>query len=358
MRGLVTIGAVLVVLLTSVGQASSDAPPMQALAVTPSVVSDGSATVTGDMSDSSTLQLNVGLGVRDSDALDALIAAASTPGSPDYGDYLTHDEYMADYAPTGDDVDAVRAWLTSQGLDVTTVSPDNLIVGVQGTVGAVEQAFGVSIDQYRADGVSFHSATSDPSVPATLDISSISGLDNLTKYTASGIDSIPYAGGAFGRDFRSGYNVTGNATGQTIGFTLWGEPVPQSDLTNYYNADVTATGSSFAAPELTIGTSGADTVDFETVDNSTPSTDTCVEDETAMDVETAHAMAPSSHLEYWLGYTTQPGDCTSDGASNSEMEDVLDAAATSTVSIISNSWGCNTSSPYDCPVDSTMESEL
>jgi hypothetical protein len=52
---------------------------------TPLVVSDGSAVQTGEMSDSATLKLNVGLAVRDSAGLDALIAAASDPSSRSTG---------------------------------------------------------------------------------------------------------------------------------------------------------------------------------------------------------------------------------------------------------------------------------
>ena len=107
------------------------------------------------------------------------------------------------------------------------MTPDNLIVGVQGTVATIEQAFGVSLDNYRVDGVSFHSPTTSTrrSRPA-LNISSISGLDNLERFTAAKTDAIP-AGGCVRRPtFRQAYNVPSadTASGQSIGFTLWGEP--------------------------------------------------------------------------------------------------------------------------------------
>ena len=70
--------------------AHADSPQVIA-GVTPAVVADGSAVQTGETSDSATLSLNVGLAVRDSSGLDALIAAASDPSSPQYGHYLTHD---------------------------------------------------------------------------------------------------------------------------------------------------------------------------------------------------------------------------------------------------------------------------
>src|SRR4051794_8765242 len=44
------------------------------------------------------LSLNIGLEIRNSAELDRVIAAASTPGNPAYGHYLTHAQYRARYA--------------------------------------------------------------------------------------------------------------------------------------------------------------------------------------------------------------------------------------------------------------------
>ena len=109
-------------------------------------VAQGRASLSGHHDPTAVLRVNVGLDVRHSAKLDALIAAASTPGSRDYGHYLTNAEYMAEYAPTDADVQAAEAWLGSEGLDITGVTSDNLLIHVQAPTATLERAFGVTIN--------------------------------------------------------------------------------------------------------------------------------------------------------------------------------------------------------------------
>ena len=67
---------------------------------TPKVVANGKAMRVGAVSGSAQLRLNVGLAIRKSAQLDALIKAASTPGNPNYGHYISQADYQANYAPT------------------------------------------------------------------------------------------------------------------------------------------------------------------------------------------------------------------------------------------------------------------
>ncbi len=303
---------------------------------TPAPVVHGKAALRQHHNPNEVLRLNVGLGVRNSVQLDALIKAASTPGSPQYGHYLTNAQYMAGYAPTQADVQAASAWLASQHLSVTGVSPDNLLIHVQATAKDTERAFGVSINDYTNDGRSFKSNDRDPSVPADLNVSWVSGLSNFDVFKPATCEvNPPKKCGYDGSDFRSAYDVVGNGTGQTIGFTLWGEPLPQSDYTGYANATGTTA--------ITIGQAGDDGLDFIQVDGATTESDT--DNEVALDTEIGHGVAPGSHLTYWLGHDN----------SNSVLEDVLNDAANSSIAVISNSWGAQSSG---CPSDGAMESSL
>lgn len=305
--------------------------------VTPAAVAQGRAATRGRHDPNHVLNLNVGLGVHNSAQLDALIQAASTPGDPLYGHYLTNEQYMAQYAPTAAEVQAAVSWLTSQGLTVTGTTADNLLVHVRASAKAAEQAFGVSINDYTAEGRSFHSNDHDPIVPAGLNVSWVSGLSNFDVFKTNSTCT-PNPGskcGYDGGDFRAAYDIPGDGKGTTIGFTLWGESLPQSDYDGY----AAATGDT----ALTIGQAGDDGLDFITVDGSTNESDT--DAEVALDTQIAHGVAPGSHLTYWLGHDN----------SNSTLEDVLNAAVGSSIKIFSNSWGAQSSS---CPVDSNMESTL
>ena len=96
--------------------------------------------------------------------------------------------------------------------------------------------------------------------------------------------------GYFGTDFRTAYDLTGTGEGQTIGFTLWGETVPQSDYTKY----ATDTGTT----ALTVGGAGPNGLEFIQVGGSSTING---KDEVALDTEIAHAVAPGIHETYWLG---------------------------------------------------------
>ncbi len=303
---------------------------------TPSAVAQGKAQNHGRHNGNATFNVNVGLAPRDSGALDALIRAASTPGTPQYGHYLTNTQYMATYAPTDAQVQATTAWLKAQGLDVTGVSPDNLLIHVQAKVNKLEKAFGVAINDYAANGRSFHSNDRDPVIPDNLSVSWISGLSdydvfkpNVTCVTPPNNCSLD------GTDLKNVYNVVGDGKGQTLGFTLWGEPLPQSDFTSYANATGTTA--------LTIGQAGDDGLNFITVDGTTTESDT--DGEVALDTQNAHLVAPGIHETYWQGSDNHL----------STLEDVLNDAANSNISVISNSWGAQ-SNP--CSVDSNMETSL
>ena len=119
-----------------------------------------------------------------------------------------------------------------------------------------------------------------------------------------GLHSSNGAGSYYPDDFLSAYNAgsLANADGQTIGLTLWGGPVAQSDLNNF----ATTTGT----PALVSGQAGSDGIDWILVNGG--STDQSSQPEEAMDVEYAHGMAPGSHLKYWLADTLL-GTCDASG---------------------------------------------
>src|SRR5580658_5030260 len=89
---------------------------------------------------------------------------------------------MAEYAPTSEEVDALAAWLASEHLQVTGVTPDHLLVHVRAPTSTVESAFGTAIDNYTFDGRTFYANDGSPTVPPDLHIHSIGGLSNFQVY--------------------------------------------------------------------------------------------------------------------------------------------------------------------------------
>jgi hypothetical protein len=295
---------------------------------TPPPVALGRASLLGRHDVNAVLRLNVGLAVRNSAQLDAVIRAASTPGSRRYGHYLTNAQYMKTYAPTPGQVRALRAWLALRGLRVTGVSRDNLLVHVRTTAGRAERAFGVTINNYRYHGRDFYSNNRDPSIPAYLRVQHVSGLSDYDVYKLA----VATNGGLEGSDFRTAYDISGDGKGQTIGFTLWGRELPQSDYDGY----ATATGTT----KLTIGGTGNDGLNFIQVDGaSTVNSD----GEVALDTEVAHAVAPGIHETYWLGVDN----------TTTTLEDVINDAANSGLAVISDSFECD-----NCSIDANEETSF
>jgi len=304
-----------------------------------------------------TLTLAIALDVHNAPALDATIAAAAPSSALVEGQALTRAAYMARHAPTDEEVAAVRAWATAAGLTVGAVTPDHLLLMVGGTTRQVAQALGLDIADYRWGGRVFMSNDRDPVVPGDLDIRAISGLTTLHRFRTfrrtpslrapSGCPGDPYPC-YLPQDFLAAYNAgpVADATGQAIGLTLWGAPLGQSDLTAY--AQHTGT------PPLTIGQAGADGLDFIPVGSTAGAPSPGTAAELALDVETAHGVAPHSHLRYWLGATDTAGNPTDVG-----LEMAVDAAANDpTVHVVSNSWGGPEATSADDPFVATVNASF
>jgi hypothetical protein len=292
------------------------------------------------------LSLNLGLAVHHSGELDDVISAASTPGNPAYGRYLDHAQYMARFAPTDAEVAAARNWVIGKGMRVTGVSADNLIVSVATTTAVAERAFAVTVNEYSDGERTFFANDVAPSVPADSSVRWVTGLDDYTvahSFVAPSFRS----GGYFPSDFQKGYNTGSATTTHTIGFTLWGAPLAQTDLTQF----AAHTGS----PLIVMNGVGANGIDFIPCTDSactpggTQSADKSAWIETALDVEAAHGVAPGSHMKYWLAHTTntQPDFVALENAVNAAAND-------STVRVVSNSWGVSADA-FDPNIDASLQ---
>jgi kumamolisin len=83
--------------------------------------------------------------LRDAAGLDQAIRDIYTPGHPRFRRYMTPQEWTAQYAPTEADLKVVSDWFDAQGLKVTRVATNRMLVQVTGTVGQFNRAFGVTL---------------------------------------------------------------------------------------------------------------------------------------------------------------------------------------------------------------------
>src|SRR5438094_9379993 len=109
------------------------------------------------------LHLSIGLRMRNQRELDSLLQAIYNPQSAQYHQYLTPGQFNQLFAPTSDHVQQVVAFLQSQGLTVTSVAPNKLLIDASGSVAQVQKAFAIRINTYQSGNRTFYANATAPS---------------------------------------------------------------------------------------------------------------------------------------------------------------------------------------------------
>lgn len=137
----------------------------------------------GALPGSTTMNIVVGLALRNRAALDQYIHDIGTPGNARYGQSLTPAQFTATYGPTSARVQAVTTYLTDKGLTGVQAAPNNLLITARGTATQVEAAFNTSIDRFRLNGQTVYANTMDAQVPSSLGgtVVAVLGLNNASR---------------------------------------------------------------------------------------------------------------------------------------------------------------------------------
>ncbi|MBO1419682.1 hypothetical protein J0670_34390 [Streptomyces sp. FH025] len=136
----------------------------------------------GDVPAEQQISVSVSLKLRNPDALDRFLTAVTTPGSPEFGKYLTPEQFTAQFGPSQQAVDQVKTYLAQQGLAVTDVSANRQVVNARGTAAQISQAFGTHESSYLDPQLqrAFFANDDAASIPSDLAavVQGVSGLDN------------------------------------------------------------------------------------------------------------------------------------------------------------------------------------
>ena len=269
------------------------------------------------------IDLAISLNVQNRAALESFIAASVNPASRSYRKFLTPAQFAAQYGQPAAVVDRVRTYLESQGLTVTQVFSNNLLIMAKATNAQAAAMFSTPIHTFSENGQTSQRPLATPLIPAAIAdvVGSVSGLSTrplarphlklapsfgatATRAAApASPDALPTSGpGKYStKDLVKQYNVTPLQTrgitgaGKTLGILTFAS-FATSDVVKYWtdlglSTTTQATASRISVvnvvPGSTIGTSG--------------------DNETTLDVEQSGGLAPDAKVIVYEAPNTDAG---------------------------------------------------
>lgn len=132
--------------------------------------------------------------------LDELLAGQQTPGSNNYHQWLTPDEYAQRFGVSEEDLNQIAAWARAQGLTVAAVARGRNWIAVSGAAAQMEQAFQTELHHYLVSGETHFANAAEPSVPAAMG-GVVKAIRGLNDFRAKPAKRVPH--GSVTPDFNS-----------------------------------------------------------------------------------------------------------------------------------------------------------
>jgi len=183
----------------------------------------------GNLPDATPIHVNVGLQIKNRDALVNYVKRISTPGDALYQEELEPANFLASYAPSTAQVQSVVSYLTGTGFQNVQIEPNNLMVSADGTAAAVRTAFNTQLGAYMANGVPIYANLGPAQVPEQLGgiVSAVLGLNNAAKMSvplARNAVSVPNFPGSYRpKDLLKAYDVGNTPTGSKTAIAIFAE---------------------------------------------------------------------------------------------------------------------------------------
>jgi subtilase family serine protease len=341
-------GTALAAFTLAAASASAAAPATTRLGTRAAIPSG--AQPLGTLASGQQLTTTVTLTPQDASALQAFVQSVSTPGSPNYHQYLTVSQFAQRFGPTSAQISQVRSALQADGLTLGALSANHLSFAASGTAKQVSQAFGVTLRHYRLSNgrVGFAAGTA-PAVPSSIasDVQGVLGLDTLVQAQRM---SLKPAHPLAQPDSRGDATAAASAdaavapcSAATIAGSEYGAYTPDQlaqayDFNGVYSGGDEGSGTSVALYELEPHLSSDISAYQSCMGTSASVTNTTVdggagsgagEGEAALDIEDVIGLAPAASIDVYTGPNSESG------AYDTYSQIVSD----DTSSVISTSWG-------------------
>jgi hypothetical protein len=171
--------------------------------------------------------------------LDELLKEQQTPGSPNYHQWLTQQEYADRFGMSQADINKVTAWLTSQGFTVIDVATSRNTIRFSGTAALVQKAFHVQLHRYLIKGEMHFANPTNVQLPSAF-ASTVSHIGGLHDFRPK--PHIRRAPGAHAASAKPEF--TSGQTGNT--YVAPGDFAVIYDVKPLYTAGYTGTGMQIA----------------------------------------------------------------------------------------------------------------
>jgi subtilase family serine protease len=125
------------------------------------------------------IEVSIWLQLHNRSQFDALTQSLYDRASPNYHHWLKPNDIAIRFAPTAQEAKTVQQFFSAHNLTVVKTGPNNFYIRARGTVGDVEKAFQVQLNNYQVGAKTIRANTGDPYVegPAGPLVRAVSGLD-------------------------------------------------------------------------------------------------------------------------------------------------------------------------------------
>ena len=264
--------------------------------------------------------------IRDEQATVSVVVRskiALESGTLAQGSRISREEFASRYAADPAALELVRAFAGEFGLTLDESAPGPSTVSLKGSLSALEEAFGVTLDRHRIAEKTYRVRSGSIYLPEELagQILAVFGLDDrpqaaphfrIVSPRATGVSYTPVQVAAL-----YGFPAEASAAGQTIGLIELGGGFQQDDITAYF------TGLGLPVPDVV-----ASLVDGGT---NTPGSADGADGEVMLDIEVSAAVASGAKIVVYFAPNTDQG-----------FIDAVSAAVHDTThkpGVISISWG-------------------
>jgi subtilase family serine protease len=160
--------------------------PLSASAAGGKLVTDGTPSYVataknlGAEDSAKVIEVTIWLQLHNRSQFDALTQSLYDRSSSSYHHWLKPNDIAARFAPTVEEAKTVQQFFAAHNLRVVKTGPNNFYVRARGTVGDVEKAFQVQLNNYQVGNKTVRANASDPYVegpPGAL-VRAVSGLDS------------------------------------------------------------------------------------------------------------------------------------------------------------------------------------